>query len=192
MIELGKYTAIISLVFGTVILIHFGITLDRGDIEIGLEYLTYAYYFNFLFLFLFIIFWILNSRNKNDYLKTFLMLISNIPVSLICIVIGASLDEISIVNCKNEYKETIYEVEIRHSDNIELWQQILPNSSMSKRFRANDEFITISYIYKDKKYLDTLSYSYSGSGENINYVMSESTQPTKYSHFFNKNNNGNK
>lgn len=35
MIKLGKYLAIASFAFGTTILIHFAITLDRSDVELG-------------------------------------------------------------------------------------------------------------------------------------------------------------
>ena len=48
MIKLGKYTAIISLVFGTVILIHFGITLDKGDVEVGIYYVSITFCLNLI------------------------------------------------------------------------------------------------------------------------------------------------
>lgn len=171
MIKLGKYTAIFSLVFGTVILIHFGITLDRGDIEVGMYYVSVAFCLNLIIL---IILFLMSIWHKNYHgiLNSIQWIMLNIPISFIYFLVAIHLDSLSQMKFLNKRDDVIKNVTLKWDNNSEYWDEIDVDETFFERFKIQTaKPISIEYLYKNKKITKTLLYPYPSIPEQYEYEL---------------------
>ena len=94
MFKLAKYIAVASLVFGTTILVHFAITLDSKDVEVGFYYIATTFYINLavlIILFLMAIWY----KNHKEILNAIKWIMLNIPIALIYFFVAIYFDSLS-------------------------------------------------------------------------------------------------
>lgn len=160
MIKLGKYTAIISLVLGTIILIHFAITLDKDDIEIGIYYISIAFCLNatiLISLFLMAI-W---HQNYKAILNAITWILINIPIALIYFFIAIYFDSLSEMKFTNKQNDVIKNVTLKWDNESEHWDEIDVDETFFERFKIQTaKPISIEYMYKNRKITESLLYPY--------------------------------
>ena len=160
MIKLGKYTAIISLVFGTVILIHFGITLDKGDVEVGIYYVSITFCLNLITLIILFLMAIWH-QNYKGILNAIMWILLNIPMAVLYFFVAIYFDSLSQMKFINKREDVIKNVTLKWDNDSEHWDEIEVGETFFERFKIQtSKPISIEYVYKNKKITEQLLYPY--------------------------------
>ena len=156
MIKLGKYLAIVSLVFGTTILIHFAITLNDEDIKVGYLYVTIAFLLNITVL---IILFLMSIWHKNhkEILSTIKWILLNIPIAFIYFFMAIYLNSLSELKFINRRDGMITDVKLKWDDDFEQWDEIDVGEKFFERCTIRTSSpVSIEYVYKDIKITEVL------------------------------------
>jgi hypothetical protein len=156
MIKIGKYIAIISLVFGTTILIHFAITLDSEDVEVGFYYIAIAFYTNITVLIILFLMAIWHKNHK-EILNSIKWILLNIPIAFIYFFVAIYLNSLSELKFINRRDDVITDVKLKWDDDFEQWDEIDVGEKFFERLTIHTSSpVSIEYVYKNKKITEVL------------------------------------
>ena len=151
MIKLAKYIAIVSLVFGTTILVHFAITLDSEDVEVGFYFIAIAFYINITVLVILFLMAIWHKNHKK-ILNSIKWIMLNIPIALTYFFIAIYFDSLSELKFINKRDDIITDVKLRWDDDFEHWNEINVDEKFFERCTIRTTSpVSIEYVYKNKK-----------------------------------------
>jgi hypothetical protein len=177
--NIGKSTALLSFMIGTVILLKYAISLDSLTIEVGTYFIKYAFVGNLIVIVLIFISMLIESKNIPQYSKISLWMLANIPVAIIYVLITAYFDSLSEVTCINDFKEPIKDVELNWGNGKETWCEIEPTESFFERFKTYKAPVVLKYKYLNQIHHDTLYYQYPIFSEISSYSICEKTKRIK-------------
>lgn len=156
MIKFGKYIAIVSFFFGITILIHFAISLDKEDVEVGLYFIVIAFWINLTILiglFLAAIWY----KNHKGILNSIKWILLNIPIALIYFFMAIYLDSLSELKFINKRDDVITDVKLKWDDDFEHWDEIDVDEKFFERCTIHTPSpVSIEYMYRNKKITEVL------------------------------------
>jgi hypothetical protein len=176
--KIGKYTALISFLIGTLLLLIFYYTDSTEITGFGIYFIIIAGILNLIIIALLLAEILSNKENRNRNLKTTGLMLLNIPIVFVYFYFVMILLNTLRITFINETGKPISDIKIIGGKPATIEKLKIGESQTKWIGIENDNLLTIEYNINGEKETDTIfGYITSFSGQKLKYRIGKETKP---------------